>query len=499
MPSEHRASPARYFAAALAWVVPYALLVSRNQTRGFDVLTDSGLLAAFTVAHLVLAFVRRHRSTGSSAISPFVLPSFAFAAAPWVWGSATGLLVGFVAHAVWFAACEVLAPSTPKPAAAPPPRRAAVTPAASKAGSPAAPAAPRAGAAGGGKGGFSSAPVLAVLDEATDIKTFRLARPDGFEFVAGQFLPVKVSVNGKPHVRCYSISSSPDARGYLEISVRRQGLVSTMLHATLRTGSTLAVNRPAGQFVYPAGDDRPLALLAGGIGITPLLSMLRFALSSDPTRPVTLLYSARDRKALAFLNELRVVAERHPQVRIGITLSHDPEAQAPWRAGHIDAAMLRQYVPHPTHTVFCLCGPTPMMAAMEQMLQAEGVPADQIRSEQFATAMAAASLNTAATATPVPAAASPASEPPAGTYRLTFATSGREGAAAASQSLLEAAECEGIAISSSCRSGVCQACRTRLVDGDADCRSSVLDPEDRAAGFILPCVTYASSDCVLEA
>jgi ferredoxin-NADP reductase len=459
-------------------------------------LTDSGVVAALTAAHLALAFVRRHRSTGSSALSPFVLPSFAFAAAPWVWGSAVSLAAGMAAHVVWFAACEVLAPAVPKPA--PSARRVPVAQPSGSRNSTAA-AAPRpVAASGGGNGGFISTPVLAVLDEATDIKTFRLARPEGFTFTAGQFLPVRVSVNGKPHVRCYSISSSPDARGYLEISVRRQGLVSTMLHATLRTGSVLAINRPAGQFVYPAGDDRPLALLAGGIGITPLLSMLRFALSSDPTRPVTLLYSARDRKALAFLSELRVVAERHPQARIGITLSDDADAPAPWRAGHIDAALLRQYVPHPTHTVFCLCGPTPMMAAMEQMLQAEGVPADQIRSEHFATAMAAASLNTAAPVAPSPASTEDA-EASGGLYRLTFATSGREGAAGAAQTLLEAAECEGIAIASSCRSGVCQACRTRLVDGDADCRSSVLDPADRAAGFILPCVTYASSDCVLEA
>ena len=65
--------------------------------------------------------------------------------------------------------------------------------------------------------------------------------------------------------------------------------------------------------------------------------------------------------------------------------------------------------------------------------------------------------------------------------------------------LLESAEAEGVAIVSSCRSGVCQSCRTRLTSGDADCRSDVLDPDDRAAGFVLPCVTWPNGDCVLEA
>ena len=69
----------------------------------------------------------------------------------------------------------------------------------------------------------------------------------------------------------------------------------------------------------------------------------------------------------------------------------------------------------------------------------------------------------------------------------------------ADQTLLETAELEGVAIASSCRAGICQACRTRVSDGQADCRSAVLDDADRKAGYVLPCVTFATGDCVLEA
>jgi ferredoxin len=135
-----------------------------------------------------------------------------------------------------------------------------------------------------------------------------------------------------------------------------------------------------------------------------------------------------------------------------------------------------------------------MMTAMEQMLIAEGVPADQVRSEKFDTAMAATALN------PQQAAVHGApGEGGDGDFEITFATSGRKLRSPESQTLLEAAETEGISIASSCRSGVCQACRTRLTEGAVDCRSSVLDADDRAAGFILPCVSWAQSDCVLEA
>lgn len=339
--------------------------------------------------------------------------------------------------------------------------------------------------------GFVSTSVLAVLEEANEIKTFRMARPDGFTFTAGQFLAVRVSVAGQPHVRCYSISSPPEAHGYLEISVRRQGLVSTTLHATLRSGSRLAIARPAGQFVYPHGDDRPLALVAGGIGITPLLSMLRHAVLADATRPIVLLYSARSAQDAAFVRELSLIAERHPQVRIGVTFSGGT-APPPWRTGHIDAALVRQYVPHPAHTIFCLCGPAAMMAAMDQLLRGEGVAPDQIRSERFETAVAAALVNTSAPG----AQGQTASH---GEYRVTFTSTGRTARGAASQTLLDVAELEGVPIASSCRSGVCLTCRTRLTEGDADCRSSMLDPDDRAAGFILPCVSWAMGDCALEA
>jgi ferredoxin-NADP reductase len=269
-------------------------------------------------------------------------------------------------HAVWLVACELMSPkktvdrakhqTSPQPPSAPPT--------------------------------FVATTVLAVLDETDDVRTFRMARPAGMPFSAGQFLAVKALIDGKPHVRCYSISSAPHVLGYLEISVRRQGLVSGTLHATIRAGSTLSINRPAGQFVYPQDDDRPLVLIAGGIGITPLLSMLRHATATDPVRPITLLYSARTENDVAFRRELALIAERHPQVRIAITLTR-ATADTRLRTGRIDADLMRQYVSAPSHTIFCLCGPAPMLDEVRAVLLALGVGPDQIRHEQFELAVAA--------------------------------------------------------------------------------------------------------------
>lgn len=450
-------------------------------------LTESMAAALLTAAHVILAMLRRHRAPGQRIASPFVLPSFLFSAFPWIWSSTAGLAIGLGAHVAWFVACELLSP-------APVPVRPAPSPARKPAAAQAL-AQGRAPKPAGAKGapGFTPATVLAVLDEADEIKTLRLARPDGFDFTPGQFVAVKVHIDGKPHVRCYSISSAPHTRGYLEISVRRQGLVSGTLHATVRAGSSLTINRPAGQFIYPAGDDRPIALIAGGIGITPLLSMLRHAVACDPSRPIALFYSARTERHLAFRSELRVLAERYPHVKIAITLS-ESNGDSRLRRGRVDANLVRQYVASPAHTIFCLCGPPAMLEAMRAMLKGIAVPDAQIRYEQFDTAVAASLVN------PAPAARQAATaRSNGGSFVVTFSASGRTATATAAQTLLETAEAEGVPIVSSCRAGVCQACRTRISKGEADCRSDVLDSADRAEGFILPCVSWATSDCELEA
>jgi len=434
--------------------------------------------AFVTSIHVALAILRRHRAGHRGTLGLFLLPSFLFPVTPWIWSSPAGIGIALAAHCVWFAICEVLAPPGDVEGSARP--------------------APANGLKPSGASRFETTSVVAVLEETNDIRTFRLLRPDGFDFSAGQFVPVRVHIDGKPHVRCYSVSSSPETRGYFEISVRRQGAVSTMLHATLRTGASVTVGRPAGAFVYPAGDDRPIALVAGGIGLTPLLSMLRHAVASEPSRPITLLYSARSEEDLAFVSELRLIGERHPQVRIGITLTR-PASAPRWRIGRIDAAMVRQYITHPEHSIFCLCGPAQMIADTTALLQALGVPSRQIRSEHFELAVAATALHAESADDAIVGRS--VDKHPVGrqTHSVTFARSGRTSTAASSLTLLEIAESEGIEIASSCRSGVCQACRTRVCEGTVDCRSDVLDPDDRAAGYVLPCVSWAVSDCVMEA
>lgn len=437
-------------------------------------MAETAFPAFVCAVHVAFAMLRRHRASGRSVFSIFVLPSFVFALTPWLWPAPPGLWLTLVAHVTWLGLCEVLAPPASRQ-----------RPARSIRSATQAPARPTAAT-----NRFVPMNVLAVLEECHDIKTFRVERPEGWDFVPGQFVAIRVQIDGKPLVRCYSVSSAPASRGYLEISVRRQGLVSGVLHATIRPGSTLAVNRPTGQFVYPGGDDRPLVLLAGGIGITPLLSILRHATAVEPSRQVTLLYSARTASDVAFQDELTLIAQRHPQVRIAITLTR-PDDDTPYLRGRLDGALLRQWVPAPEHALFYLCGPGQMIADLCQVLAAMGVPERQVRYERFEAAVAAAHLQA-----PTETALTPSSS---GSLRVTFGTSGVSVSASPARTLLEIAEEGGVAIPSSCRAGVCQTCRTKVTAGNVDCRSAVMDPDDEAAGYVLPCVTWPVGDCALDA
>lgn len=413
-------------------------------------------LAFITTLHCALMLLRNYRSAKTAKLA--VLPSIVFMASPWFLPAPVWLVGGFVSHIAWFAACERF---LPKPAvsaatASPPPPRAMRSP------------------------GFQPVAVLATFDETAEIRTFRLARPPGFAFQAGQFALVRVSIDGRPVIRCYSITSAPAISGYLEISVRNQGIVSRHLHETLRPGMTIELNGPGGEFVYPAGE-QPIVLLAGGIGITPLLSMLRHALIHAPSRPITLVLSAQTAAHVPFGDELQGLARRHPQFRMVIALSRGtPDGR--FHSGRIDRNLIERAVPRPLACVYMICGPLGMIEDLRHVLEAMGVPAAQIHFEKFEAAVSLAGGASSLTRA-----------------RVTLRRSRRTLDVAAGQTILEAANAAGESLPSLCGVGVCGTCRTRLISGKVDGDFDAIDASEQADGYILACVARPLEDCVIDA
>lgn len=455
----------------------------------------SSVLAFVTTFHLAMGVLRTHRTPGTGFFGFVTGISLLLAGSPWLMPSPIGLAVGLATHLAWFVACERLlpvsvsapvrtpappAPATPRPVIAAPAPRSAAAPRPHPPAAAEAPRRPR---------DFVQVPVLAVFDETPDIRTFRMGRPEGFTFKAGQFVAIRVRADGREYVRCYSVSSSPAARGHLEISVKRLGVVSGALHATVRPGSMMSVKAPVGAFVYPAGEDRPIVLIAGGVGITPLMSMLRHAVDEEPMRPVTLFYSAKTQEDIAFYDELRLLNRRHAQVRVCFAIT-DGEAPRECFPGHINEALLTAIAPDLAHASCFVCGPPPMIEAMTAALTSVGVPRGQVHFEIFKAAVAASAGRPAEEEgeAPMPTA-----------HRARFERSGITAPVDPDQTLLEAADAAGAAIPSLCRAGVCGTCRTRVTSGKVDCASQTLDAQDRADGFVLPCVTRVKSDCTVDA
>lgn len=427
------------------------------------------VLSFVTTLHLAALLLLSHRSAGPGR-RLLLLPCVAFAALVWVLQVPAWLLAGLAAELAWVVVCEKLL----SPGAAPGPGVAAPAAAPSRS----VPAPPKSSAAAGG---FVPVKVLAVVDETPEIRTFRLERPEGFDFRPGQFLMVRVPVNGKDEARCYSISSAPEASGYLEISVRRQGRASGALHETVRAGGALPVRGPGGDFVYPEERDVPLVLHAGGVGITPMISMLRHAVKAEPGRPVTLLYTVRTESDVAFRDELALLARRSPGVGVYVTLTRS-EPRAGFLTGRMDASRILRCAPDAGKAIHLICGPGPMIESLREALGGLGVPAERVRFEAFEAAVATASDAVADESH----------------YEVRFAKCGEKTTVSAGTTLLDAAEAAGAPIDSLCRAGSCGTCRTRLVGGKVEGEGKALKPKDREAGWVLACVARPRSDCTLD-
>jgi ferredoxin-NADP reductase len=230
-------------------------------------------------------------------------------------------------------------------------------------------------------------------------------------------------------------------------------------------------------------------LIGGGIGITPMMSMLRWCIGQQPQRVVHLYYGLRNSGEHAFKQQLEEIAASHPALRLNIVYSRPGESDLLGRdyqhPGHVDVDLLRRTLPHGRHQ-FYVCGPPAMMQALVPALAEWGVPVGDIHYEAFGPA-----------SIKLPGAPEAAASADAA-IEVRFQRSGRtltwDGRDA---SLLDFAERHGIAVECGCRSGGCGSCETGLLEGKVQYEHA--PDHDVAAGHCLLCVGRPSSPLVLEA
>ncbi|CAM3596447.1 NO-inducible flavohemoprotein [Polaromonas hydrogenivorans] len=246
-----------------------------------------------------------------------------------------------------------------------------------------------AAAPGGWRGGRAFR-VARKVAESAEITSFYLEPQDGgalASFEPGQYIGLRLVVNGQEIRRNYSLSAAPNGNDY-RISVKREpgGVASNYLHDQVHEGDVLELAPPAGEFVL-ADSDKPLVLISGGVGITPTLAMLDAALLG--TRPVHFIHFARNRSAHAFRAAIEARHARHAQLkRFYVYDEHADEAQAPHAIGLLSSAQLAEWLPASRDVDAYFLGPKPFMRHVKKQLRELGVPESQTRYEFFGPASA---------------------------------------------------------------------------------------------------------------
>ena len=232
--------------------------------------------------------------------------------------------------------------------------------------------------------------------ESAEITSFYLAPQDGgalASFEPGQYIGLRLVVNGQEIRRNYSLSAAPNGRDY-RISVKREtgGVASAYLHDALHEGDVLEVFAPAGDFVLAAGS-KPVVLISGGVGITPTLAMLDAALQG--TRPVHFIHFARNRAAHAFRDAIDARNAQHAQLqRFYVYDEHTEEtdsakhSEAPHATGRLSSEQLGRWLPASRDVDAYFLGPKPFMRRVKKQLRELGIPEAQTRYEFFGPASA---------------------------------------------------------------------------------------------------------------
>ena len=267
-------------------------------------------------------------------------------------------------------------------------------------------------------------------------------------------------------VRTYTLSVAPSDPGY-RISVKRDGAASQHLHDQVKVGDMIEARAPAGAFTMEPAAGRPAVLLAAGIGVTPLLAMLRHIVyegrRTRHMRPAWLFHGARTLRERAFSEEIASLqTQGDGAIRVVRLLSDTAGAQAGSdydEAGRIDIDVLRRHLPLDDYD-FYLCGPASFMQSLYDALRALRIPDDRIHAESFGgSSLVRQQPPDAQPQAPSPP---PAIEP----VPVLFRRSARQAQwNPGDGSLLELAEQHGLSPEFGCRNGSCGTCRTRIVQG----------------------------------
>ncbi|WP_198970982.1 1,2-phenylacetyl-CoA epoxidase subunit PaaE [Xylophilus sp. ASV27] len=334
--------------------------------------------------------------------------------------------------------------------------------------------------------------VIVTFEVPTDLR-------EAFGFTQGQYLTLRKNIDGQDLRRSYSICAGLDD-GELRVGVRkvRGGVFSNWINASLQPGDTLQVMAPQGRFFVPIepASARHHVGIAGGSGITPILSIMKTVLAREPVSRFTLIYGNRQLQSTMFKEEIEDLKNRYMTRLVLQHVFSDEHTDSPLGFGVMNREKIGEFlqtlVPAAGIDHAYVCGPFQMNDEAQAALLAAGVPEERIHVERFGVALASA--------TQVGAVVHQAQPGDARQSRVTIVRDGlqREIAYTEGQpSILDAASAAGLEVPFSCTSGVCGTCRAKLMEGEVRMeRNFALDKNEVAAGFVLTCQAHPLTERV---
>lgn len=346
--------------------------------------------------------------------------------------------------------------------------------------------------------------VESIVRETPSVQTFRLRSPDGgplpFTYQPGQFLNVAFAIGGGRMNRSYSISSSPNDRDRVELTIKREerGAVSRHINDLLNVGDMVEAGGPVGTFIFNGTEADSIVLISAGVGITPMVSISRYLTERSWPGDIFFIYSCRTPADFMFREAIAALEHRNPNLHVVVTMTK-PDRDWKGPRGRITKEFLTQAVPDLASRRVHICGPVSMMDATKALLIEIGVSTENLKSEQFGAVK------------PAPAAPGTSAKPttPATGPLVTFSKNNKSakihvdlktGDSPPKQSILELSEELGIGIEFSCRIGTCGVCKVKMTAGEVDQEvQDALDDDDKKNGIILACQAKPKSEVTVEA
>ncbi|MFN3463779.1 MAG: 1,2-phenylacetyl-CoA epoxidase subunit PaaE [Terricaulis sp.] len=334
--------------------------------------------------------------------------------------------------------------------------------------------------------------VAEVKRETPDAVSVRFELPETlretFAFRAGQHLTFRREFDGEEVRRNYSVCVSP-SEGVLKIGVKKiaGGVFSGWVNDELKAGDELEVMPPHGSFCWNFDPDarREYVAFAGGSGITPILSLMKTALATEPNSRFTLFYGNRNSFGVMFLEEIAGLKDRHIDRLSVFHFLEEEEEEIELFNGRLDTAKVQEVLttlvkPRDVDAFF-ICGPGPMMDAVEEALLAKNVEKPRILIERFTTGPLSAAQ----------AAAARALEEKAAGLKMSVTLNGRRMQVAfdpEKHSILDNVRAAGLPAPFACKGGVCATCRAKVTAGEVSMKVNYgLSEQEIAEGYVLTC------------